>query len=78
MIEIGMLKRQLDKFSDRYMVAAIEDDESSMLAIYKRCHMEPTPVGYISTLGGLTVIYTEEEPEVGEDITGVEILVDDS
>ena len=69
MITINQLKVKLDKFPDTHMVAAIEDDESSMIAIYKYAsetpnqidlEMGPEPVGFISTLGGLVAIFNDK------------------
>lgn len=78
MITIRELKKSLSKFSDDYVVAAMENDRLSILAIYKYAsetpnqialEMGPEPVGYISTLGGLVVAYDSEDDQIGRDIT---------
>ena len=40
MIRIGELKERLSKFPDDYLASVMEDDEGSMLVIYKNTNVE--------------------------------------
>lgn len=82
MITIRSLKERLDKFPDTHVVTVLEDDESSMIGIYKYASetpnqaaltMIPEPVGYISTLGGLTVVFDPDNPN---DQDGKELVIE--
>jgi len=84
MIEVGELKRLLDKFPDNYLAIVVEDNESSMLGIFTPDSpynpLPPEPYGYIGmrTWGDAATFVGDSVKEIGEDIIAKEVNHDDS